>query len=82
MHRDPVKVLLSVARLTEVLRAPFTRGSTRGDRPAGERALAGGHGAMIGAEAAASPEPICHVHHLDLITDPLATVERSTGISA
>src|SRR5208337_341980 len=25
VHRDPVKVLLSVARLTEVLRRPFTR---------------------------------------------------------
>ncbi len=25
VHRDPVKVLLSVAKLTEVLRRPFTR---------------------------------------------------------
>ena len=33
VHRDPVKVLLSVAKLTEVLRRPFTRGWTRRDRP-------------------------------------------------
>ena len=44
VHRDPVKVLLSVAKLTEVLRRPFTRrlNPTR-DRRAGERPVAAWH---------------------------------------
>ena len=44
VHRDPVKVLLSVAKLTEVVRRPFTRRIDPAEigRP-GERPLAGGH---------------------------------------
>jgi len=77
VHRDPVNVLLSVAKLTEVLRAPFTQrlDPTEIGRQESARWLEGTR-RMICAEA--DPplvEPICHVHHLDLITDPLATVE-------
>ncbi len=77
VHRDPVKVLLSVARLTEVLRAPFTRthDPIAIGREESERWLEG-TSRMIRAEAGLRlAEPICHVHHLDLITDPVATVE-------
>jgi hypothetical protein len=43
VHRDPVKVLLSVAHLTEVLRRPFTRQlDPKLDRPRRKCALAGG----------------------------------------
>ena len=42
VHRDPVKVLLSVAKLTEVLRRPFTRRLDRREiGRAGKRPLAG-----------------------------------------
>jgi Sulfotransferase family len=77
VHRDPVKVLLSQARLTEVLRQPFTR---RLDPQAlgpdeSQRWLDGTRRMMAAGEDAGLPEPICHVHHMDLISDPAATVE-------
>jgi hypothetical protein len=77
VHRDPINVLLSVAKLTEVLRAPFTRhlDPMQIGRQESARWLEGAR-RMIHAEAGLRlAEPICHVHHLDLITDPLATVE-------
>jgi hypothetical protein len=77
VHRDPVKVLLSVAKLTEVLRDPFTRHI---DRPAIGRQESArwfeGTAHMIAAgETGGFAHPICHVHYLDLIADPLATVQ-------
>ncbi len=76
VHRDPVSVLLSVAKLTEVVRLPFTR---RLDpiaigRQESARWLEGAR-QMIRAERDPQRDSaICHVHYLDLITDPLATV--------
>lgn len=86
VHRDPVNVLLSVAKLTEVVRAPFTR---RLDPIAiGQQESARwleGARQMIQAECDPRRDnAICHVHHLDLITDPLATVVsvyRQVGLS-
>lgn len=77
VHRDPVKVLLSQARLTEVLRRPFTR---RMDLQAlgpheSRRWLDGTRRMMAVGDDAGFPEPVCHVHHLDLITDPVSTVD-------
>jgi len=77
VHRDPVNVLLSVAQLTEVVRRPFTRrlDPIEIGRQESARWLDGAQ-RMMDAEAGLKlAEPICHVHHLDLITDPLATVE-------
>jgi hypothetical protein len=77
VHRDPVNVLLSVARLTEVIRKPFTRrlDPIEIGRQESARWLDGAR-RMVDAEAGLKlAEPICHVHHLDLITDPVATVE-------
>lgn len=77
VHRDPVSVLLSVAKLTQVVRAPFTRrvDPIRIGQQESARWLEGAR-QMIRADAALRlPESICHVHHLDLISDPLATVE-------
>jgi hypothetical protein len=77
VHRDPVNVLLSVARLTEVVRRPFTRrlDPIEIGRQESARWLDGAR-RMMDAEAGLKlAEPICHVHHLDLITDPVATVE-------
>lgn len=77
VHRDPVKVLLSVAKLTEVLRAPFTRRLDRMEigRQESARWLEGTRRMMLCDEAGLE-HPVCHVHHLDLIHDPLGTVQR------
>ena len=77
VHRDPVKVLLSLTELTEVLRRPFTRRLDPMQIGREESARwYDGTLRMIQADAD-SPfaEPICHVHYLDLITDPVSTVE-------
>jgi hypothetical protein len=77
VHRDPVKVLLSVAHLTEVLRRPFTRAldPKRIGREESARWLAGARRMIEAGDDLGLPEPVCHVHHMDLISDPLATVE-------
>jgi hypothetical protein len=77
VHRDPVKVLLSQAKLTEVLRKPFTR---RLDPKAlgpdeSRRWLDGTRRMTAAGDDAGFPDPICHVHHMDLISDPVSTVE-------
>jgi len=77
MHRDPLRVLPSVARLTEVLRQPFSR---RVDRLAIGRQVSNSwiKGAAILREASAQPSPsgvpILHIHFRKFIQDPLATV--------
>jgi hypothetical protein len=77
VHRDPVKVLLSVAHLTEVLRRPFTRQLDPKviGRDESARWLAGAERMMQTGDDAGLPEPVCHVHHMDLISDPVATVD-------
>ncbi|MEA2738669.1 MAG: hypothetical protein QOH05_1976 [Acetobacteraceae bacterium] len=78
VHRDPVKVLLSQARLTEVLRRPFTRRldpRTLGPDES-RRWLDGTRRMMAVGDDAGFPDPVCHVHHMDLISDPLTTVEN------
>jgi hypothetical protein len=76
VHRDPLAVLLSVARLTETLRRPFTRGIDKAEigRQDSDRWLAATE-LMIGA-AQQQPfrEPIFHVHYLDLVKHPVDTV--------
>jgi hypothetical protein len=77
VHRDPVKVLLSQAALTEVLRRPFTRKldpKTLGPHES-RRWLDGTRRMMAVGDDAGLPEGVCHVHHLDLITDPVSSVE-------
>jgi len=77
VHRDPVKVLLSVAHLTEVLRRPFTRALDPKliGRDESARWLAGAERMMQTGDDAGLPETVCHVHHMDLISDPVATVD-------
>lgn len=86
VHRDPVKVLLSQSRLTEVLRRPFTRRlDPTALGPDESRRWFDGTQRMIAAgDDAAFPDPICHVHHMDLISDPVSTVDsvyRHFGLS-
>ena len=76
VHRDPLKVLPSVARLTEVIRAPFTR---RLDRAAiglqvTEHWLQGA-ACMIAASRPPYPAGrVVHVHYRALVAQPVETV--------
>ena len=81
VHRDPVRVLLSVTRLTEVLRRPFTRHIDRGQlgRDVGDRWLAGTSLMIEAADEEPFAEPIFHIDYLDLVSDPLGSVERLYG---
>ncbi len=76
VHRDPLKVLPSVARLTEVLRAPFTR---RVDRVDIGRQVVGDWlaGATRMVEASGSlPDStrVMHIQYSDLVARPLEVV--------
>ena len=77
VHRDPMKVLPSVARLTEILRQPFTRKIDRlqiGQQVSNRWAL--GSKLLIEADdwLKSSPERIMHVRYKDLVRDPFAIV--------
>jgi hypothetical protein len=78
VHRDPLHVILSVARLTEVLRKPFTRRIDRAEigRQEEENWVAA-TGLMIAA-ANQNPfaEPIFHVQYHDLVSDTIRVVGR------
>jgi hypothetical protein len=77
VHRDPVKVLLSQSRLTEVLRRPFTRRLDPASLGPEEsrRWLDGTRRMRAIGDDAGFPEPVCHIHHIDLISDPVSTVD-------
>jgi hypothetical protein len=76
VHRDPLAVLLSVARLTEVLRRPFSRHVDRREigRQDSDRWLAATELMIEAADQERFEEPILHIHYLDLVRDPLETV--------
>lgn len=76
VHRDPIRVLASVARLTEVLREPFTRHIDRAGigRDESARWLDGANRMIGAADANPFAEPIHHVHHTDLIQHPKAVI--------
>lgn len=77
LHRDPLRVLPSVARLTEVLRRPFAHDVNR--REIGRQVLADwGHGADILCQEAAYPRlpSALHLRYEDLVSRPLATIAR------
>jgi len=77
VHREPMRVIASVARLTELLRLPFTCHVDRLQigRQVADRWV---HGSQLLIEASekfrSSPERIFHVRYRDLITEPLGTV--------
>jgi Sulfotransferase family len=76
VHRDPVAVLASVARLTEVLRRPFTRRIDRAGigREDSERWLAAARLMIAAADEQCFAQPIFHIHYADLVADPPGTV--------
>src|SRR6185437_7902708 len=77
VHRDPMRVLASVARLTEVLRLPFTRCI---DRTAIGREVcdrwAEGARRIIAASEILPSERVLHIRYHELTGDPVGTVAR------
>jgi len=74
VHRDPVEVLPSVARLTEVVRTPFTRSVDRGaiGRQISDDWVQGALNIVTAANDRRWPRSqIHHVHYRTLIADPL-----------
>jgi hypothetical protein len=78
VHRDPMKVLLSVAQLTEVLRQPFARRIDREEigRQESLRWQEGAARMIRATREQPFAEPICHVEYRDLVSDPLGTMTR------
>ena len=76
VHRDPLAVLLSVARLTETLRRPFTRSidKTEIGRQDSDRWLAATELMITAAQAQHFAEPVFHVCHSELVKNPVGTV--------
>lgn len=76
VHRDPVAVLASVARLTEVLRKPFSRRVDRFDvgRDDSNRWLAAAELMIDAADDTRFERPIFHIQYPDLVRDPAAAV--------
>jgi hypothetical protein len=76
LHRDPVEVLASVAKLTEVLRRPFTKQIDRAaiGRQVAER-WAEGAGILIEeAGAGIADDHVVHLRFDELTNDPIGTV--------
>ena len=75
VHRDPLKVLPSVAKLTEILRQPFTRRQDPSE--IGAQVTGRWHqGVEAMMQAAEHGDAICHIHYRDLTADPLGTITR------
>ena len=75
IHRDPVAVLASVARLTEVLRRPFAHGVDLAE--IGQQVCASWlDGAQRMMSAAAQSDSILHLHYREVISDPEKAVSR------
>ena len=76
VHRDPLAVLLSVARLTETLRRPFTRSIDKAEigRQDSDRWLTATELMIAATTDEEFAEPIFHVHYLDLVKNPVGTV--------
>jgi hypothetical protein len=78
VHRDPLQVIASVARLTEILRQPFTKKIDRAalGRQEIERWSRGAELMIEAADQQPFAEPICHIQYRDLAADPAGAVEK------
>ena len=77
VHRDPMRVLASVARLTEVLRQPFTRHLDRATvgRQVCDR-WADGAERVVAACKTLPEDRVLHIRYHELTGDPVGTVAR------
>jgi sulfotransferase family protein len=78
VHRDPLRVMSSVARLTEVLRRPFTRRVDRAalGRQECERWSLGTELMIRAADEEPFAEAIFHIHYSELVSNPLGALKR------
>jgi hypothetical protein len=77
VHREPMEVLPSVARLTEILRQPFTQSADRLQigRQVNESWIIGSRRLIeLSEELRESPERMFHIRHDRLIREPLMVV--------
>ncbi|HEX8756907.1 MAG TPA: sulfotransferase [Steroidobacteraceae bacterium] len=75
IHRDPVAVLASVARLTQVLRRPFAHSVDLAE--IGQQVCASWlDGSQRMMRASAASDSILHLHYREVISDPQKTVAR------
>ena len=75
IHRDPVAVLASVARLTEVLRRPFAHHVDRVE--IGQQVCASWlDGAERMMRSARSSDSILHLHYREIISNPQGVADR------
>ena len=73
VHRDPVRVLASVARLTEVLRRPFTRSIDRVE--IGREVSASWiNGAQRMSGLSSTGDSVLHLHYRQIVSSPLDAV--------
>ncbi len=73
VHRDPVRVLASVTKLTEVLRRPFARSIDRAE--IGRQVCASWvDGAERMCKLAGPSSPVLHLHYRQIISAPLESV--------
>jgi hypothetical protein len=77
VHRDPMRVLASVARLTEVLRQPFTRRLDRATvgRQVCDRWVEGAE-RIVAASKTLPKDRVVHIRYHELTGDPAGTVHR------
>lgn len=73
VHRDPVRVLASVARLTEVLRRPFTRSIDRVGIGL-EVSASWINGAQRMSSLSANDESLLHLNYRQIVSRPLDAV--------
>jgi hypothetical protein len=80
VHRDPTAVLASVAKLTEVLRAPFTRTLDRMALGAEvTRRTAQGADRILSASELLPEDRLLHLYYDEVTTDPMGALERLYG---
>jgi hypothetical protein len=80
VHRDPLRVIASAAKLTEVIRSPFARSVDKHEigRQAVGRTLESAH-TMMARTRTTAPERLFHIHYADLVRDPMGVVESLYG---
>ncbi len=86
LHRNPLEVLSSVARLTEVLRRPFTRHVDRGQigKQVSDSWARGAAILVKEAETNGSADSVAHLEFRTFVQDPfrtLATLYRRFGLT-
>lgn len=76
VHRDPLRVIASAAKLTEVIRRPFARSVDKHEigRQAVGRTLEGAQ-TMVTRSRTTPRERLFHIHYAELVRDPMAIVE-------